>query len=64
MKFNATLIWFLLGLVLIILEFAVPDGILVFFGIVAWLAAATTYLGLTVTCLAHNFFMDQWLQPS
>jgi membrane-bound ClpP family serine protease len=45
--FNPTLIWFLLGLSLIFLEFVVPGVILVFFGIGAWAAAATTYLGLT-----------------
>lgn len=44
---NPTLIWFLLGLVLIFLEFAVPGVILVFFGIGAWVVAASTYLGLT-----------------
>ena len=45
--FNPILIWFLVGLVLIFLEFAVPGVILVFFGIGAWVVAATTYLGLT-----------------
>jgi membrane-bound ClpP family serine protease len=47
--FNPTLIWFLLGLVLIFLEFIVPGVILVFFGIGAWTVAATTYLGLTAS---------------
>jgi membrane-bound serine protease (ClpP class) len=45
--FNPTLIWFLLGLALILLEFVVPGVILVFFGIGAWAAAVTTYFGLT-----------------
>ena len=47
MTFDASLIWFLVGLVLIFLEFLVPGVILVFFGIGAWLAAVTTYLGVT-----------------
>ena len=45
--FNPILIWFLLGLALIFLEFVVPGVILVFFGIGAWTVAATTYLGWT-----------------
>jgi membrane-bound serine protease (ClpP class) len=49
MILNPTLIWFLLGLVLIFLEFAVPGVILIFFGLGAWLVALTTYLGLTVS---------------
>jgi len=47
--FDPTLLWFLLGLALIFLEFAVPGVILVFFGIGAWAAAVTTYLGLTAS---------------
>jgi membrane protein implicated in regulation of membrane protease activity len=47
--FNSTLLWFLLGLALIFLEFVVPGVILVFFGIGAWAAAVTTYFGLTVS---------------
>ena len=47
--FNPTLLWFLLGLALIFLEFIVPGVILVFFGIGAWAAAATTYFGLTAS---------------
>lgn len=46
---TAALIWFLLGLVLIFLEFIVPGVILIFFGIGAWFAAVTTYFGLTVS---------------
>jgi len=34
--FNPTLIWFFIGLVLLIAEFSVPGVILVFFGIGAW----------------------------
>ena len=47
MTVDASLIWFLAGLVLIFLEFLVPGVILIFFGIGAWLAALTTYLGVT-----------------
>jgi membrane protein implicated in regulation of membrane protease activity len=47
--FNPTLLWFLLGLSLILLEFVVPGVILVFFGIGAWAAAITTYFGLTAS---------------
>ena len=47
--FNPTLLWFLLGLALILLEFVVPGVILVFFGIGAWATAVTTYFGLTAS---------------
>ena len=47
--FNPTLLWFLLGLALIFLEFVVPGVILVFFGIGAWAAALTTYIGLSAS---------------
>jgi len=47
--FNPTLLWFLSGLALILLEFVVPGVILVFFGIGAWAAAVTTYFGLTAS---------------
>jgi len=47
--FNPTLLWFLAGLALIFLEFAVPGVILVFFGIGAWAAAVTTHFGLTAS---------------
>ncbi len=43
--FDPILIWFLLGLALIFLEFIVPGVILVFFGIGAWAVAVTAYLG-------------------
>lgn len=41
------LVWFICGVVLALLEFAVPGVILVFFGFGAWVTALTTYLGLT-----------------
>ena len=47
MSISPTLIWFLVGLALILVEFAVPGVILVFFGVGAWVVALTTWLGLT-----------------
>lgn len=47
MSFSPVLIWFLAGLALILSEFLLPGIILVFFGAGAWLAALTTWLGLT-----------------
>ena len=49
MIINPTLMWFLAGLILAFLEFAVPGVILIFFGVGAWLVAAATYLRLTPT---------------
>lgn len=40
-------IWFLVGVFLILSEFALPGVILVFVGLGAWLAAATSWLGWT-----------------
>jgi membrane protein implicated in regulation of membrane protease activity len=45
--FKPELIWFICGVVLVLLEFAVPGVILVFFGLGAWAAAITTYFGVT-----------------
>ncbi len=45
MNFDPALIWFLIGLGLIFSEFIIPGIILVFFGMGAWTAAATTWLG-------------------
>lgn len=42
-------LWFLAGLVLVLLEFAAPGVILVFIGLGAWAAALTTWLGWTTT---------------
>ncbi len=44
---NMVLFWFLAGLVLIIAEFAVPGIVLIFFGVGAWVASLTTWIGLT-----------------
>ena len=47
MSISPVLIWFLAGLALVLLEFAAPGVILVFFGLGAWVTALTTALGLT-----------------
>jgi len=49
MAMDATLVWFLTGLVLVLLEFGVPGVILVFFGLGAWAVTLTTWLGLTAS---------------
>ena len=40
-------IWFLVGLVLVLAEFALPGVVLVFIGLGAWLTSLTTWLGWT-----------------
>lgn len=40
-------LWFLAGLVLVLLEFAAPGVIIVFIGMGAWAASLTTWLGWT-----------------
>jgi membrane protein implicated in regulation of membrane protease activity len=47
MTFTPELIWFLVGLGLILLEFVLPGVILVFFGVGAWCAALTTWIGVS-----------------
>lgn len=47
MSLSPAVIWFLVGLVLAALEFAVPGIILIFFGVSAWIVALTTLFGLT-----------------
>lgn len=46
---NTVSVWFIIGLVLTILEFFVPGVTLIFFGISAWIVALTTAIGLTGT---------------
>ena len=41
--YNAAVIWFILGFVLFLLEFAVPGLILFFFAIGAWIVAILTF---------------------
>jgi len=47
MTFNPLLIWFLIGLALILSEFMLPGIILIFFGLGAWIVALTSWMGLT-----------------
>ena len=47
MDFNPVLIWFLIGLALVLSEFMLPGIILVFFGLGAWAVCLTTWMGLT-----------------
>ena len=47
MSFNPPLIWFLIGLGLVLVEFMIPGAMFVFFGVGAWIAALTTWIGLT-----------------
>jgi len=47
MTFSPILIWFLIGLALILSEFMLPGVILVFFGLGAWITTLTIWLGLT-----------------
>lgn len=47
MSFSPLLIWFLIGLALVLSEFMLPGVILVFFGMGAWTAAVTSWIGLT-----------------
>ncbi|MGE9269347.1 MAG: NfeD family protein [Verrucomicrobiales bacterium] len=44
---DSALLWFIAGMILIILEFGAPGVVLCFFGIGALLTASTTWLGLT-----------------
>lgn len=43
------IIWFVIGLVLILAEFGMPGLIIVFFGIGAWIVSGAIYLGLADT---------------
>ena len=47
MTFNPVLIWFLIGLALVLSEFMIPGIILVFFGMGAWVVALTSWVGMT-----------------
>ena len=47
MNISPHVIWFIAGLVLILLEFASPGIIIIFFGIGAWIVSLTSYLGIT-----------------
>jgi membrane protein implicated in regulation of membrane protease activity len=47
MNIDPLLVWFLIGLVLVLSEFMLPGIILVFFGLGAWITCLTTWAGLT-----------------
>jgi membrane protein implicated in regulation of membrane protease activity len=49
MLFQPYMIWFMVGLVLILSEFALPGIILIFIGLGAWLAAFTAWMEWTPT---------------
>lgn len=69
---NPPLIWFVIGLVLIILEFANPGVVLIFFGIGAWIVAfISLLLGISVNVQLAIFlissvlllvFLRKWLK--
>jgi membrane protein implicated in regulation of membrane protease activity len=48
------LFWFLLGLALLLAEFALPGIIIMFFGIGAWITSLTTWLGITTGAASQN----------
>ena len=73
MSFNPQLIWFLIGLALVLSEFMVPGVILVFFGLGAWTAAATSWLGVTtgwtsqllvfaISSVVYLILLRRWFQ--
>ena len=47
-------LWFLAGLVLVLLEFAAPGVIIVFIGLGAWAASLTTWLGWTTSMASQT----------
>ena len=46
MMFDAKMIWFIAGLVLVLLEFAAPGIVIIFFGVGAWIVSLLLWLGL------------------
>lgn len=46
MEIDAKMIWFIAGLVMILLEFVAPGVVIVFFGVGAWVVAGGMWLGL------------------
>lgn len=46
MELDAKTIWFIAGLVMILLEFVAPGVVIVFFGVGAWIVAGGMWLGL------------------
>ena len=52
---DPAIIWFLIGLGLILAEFAVPGVILVFIGIAAWIVALLAWVGV------ESFSVQLWV---
>ncbi|MES2599075.1 MAG: NfeD family protein [Verrucomicrobiota bacterium] len=48
------ILWFIVGLVLILAEFFVPGIILIFIGMGAWVTSLTSWLGLTTTLASQT----------
>ncbi|NWK55203.1 NfeD family protein [Verrucomicrobiaceae bacterium N1E253] len=46
MEYEATILWFIAGLVLILLEFVIPGVVIIFFGLGAWMVSIGLWLGL------------------
>ena len=46
---DPAIIWFIVGAILVLSEFALPGIILVFFGVAAWIVALLSWLGLVET---------------
>jgi len=55
MLFEPYKLWFILGLILILSEFALPGIILIFIGLGAWLAAFTAWMDWTPTLASQMF---------
>lgn len=55
MEFDTKTLWFIAGLVLILLEFVAPGVIIVFFGVGAWIVAAGMWIGLIDSVPAQCF---------
>lgn len=45
MTYDAKLIWFIAGLVMVLLEFTAPGVVVIFFGIGAWIVSLALWLG-------------------
>jgi membrane protein implicated in regulation of membrane protease activity len=46
---NPTIVWFIAGTAMALLEFVAPGIILIFFAIGAWIVSLTTWLGITAS---------------
>jgi membrane protein implicated in regulation of membrane protease activity len=54
MNADPFVLWFLAGLILVLLEFAAPGVIIVFIGLGAWVVSLTTWLGWTPTLASQT----------